>query len=57
MAVVTELQEQLLTGEEQLTLREEALAVWEASIKVSERALGKVSLELDAEWSMTEAKQ
>jgi hypothetical protein len=57
MAVVTELQEQLLTGEEQLTLREEALAVWEASIEVSERALGKVSLELDAEWSMTEAKQ
>jgi hypothetical protein len=41
--------------EEQLTLHEEAIAVWEKGVKVSEQALGKVSLELDVERAKTEA--
>jgi predicted dithiol-disulfide oxidoreductase (DUF899 family) len=49
VAVVEELQEQLLAREEELTRRMEALAAWEKSIGVSERALVKVSQDLDME--------
>jgi hypothetical protein len=51
------MQEQLLAREEQLTLREEAIVIWEKGVEVSEQALGKVSMELDAEQVKTEATQ
>jgi hypothetical protein len=51
-AVVEELQEQLLAKEEELTCREEALAMREEKVKISEKALFKVSVDLDAERAM-----
>jgi hypothetical protein len=35
-----------------LTCREEALATWEEKVKISEKALGKVSVDHDAERAM-----
>jgi hypothetical protein len=43
----TELQELLLTLEEDPTQREEALAAWEEKVGILEKALTKVSADLD----------
>jgi hypothetical protein len=48
VAAAEELQEQLLAWEEELTRREEALTAWEEKAKFSEKALVKVSADLDA---------
>jgi hypothetical protein len=53
--VVEELQEQLLTWEEKLTQREEALATREEKATISEKALVKVSTDLDTKWAKIEA--
>jgi hypothetical protein len=50
-----ELHQQLIGREDELTRLEEAFTVWEKSVKVSERALVKVSLDLDTEPAKTEA--
>jgi uncharacterized damage-inducible protein DinB len=52
---VEELQEELLTRDEELTRREEPLAVWEEKAGISEKALAKVSADLDAERTKAEA--
>jgi hypothetical protein len=53
--VVEELQEQLLTWEEKLTQREEALATREEKATIFEKALVKVSTDLDTKWAKIEA--
>jgi hypothetical protein len=53
-AAAKELQKQLLAREE-LTQREEAQVVWEEKAMISEKALVKVSTDLDAGWVKTEA--
>jgi hypothetical protein len=52
-----ELQEWLLAWAEELTQREEALAAPEEKGSISEKALVKVSADLDAEWVKVEATQ
>jgi hypothetical protein len=52
---VEKLQEQLIAWEEELTGREEALITWEKGAEISEKALFKVSMDLDEEWVKTEA--
>jgi hypothetical protein len=54
-AVGKELQVQLLAWEEELIQREEALAVREEKVKISERALVKVSVDLDVEMAKAKA--
>jgi hypothetical protein len=55
VVVAKELQEKLLAWEEDLTQREEALAVREEKARISQMALVKVSANLDSEWAKTEA--
>jgi recombinational DNA repair ATPase RecF len=55
MVMAEVLQEQLLTWEEVLTQREEALAAWEVKARIAEKALIKISADLDAERAKTEA--
>jgi hypothetical protein len=55
--VAEELQEQLLTWEEELTWREEALTAWVEKARIYEKALVKVSADLDTEWVKAEATQ
>jgi hypothetical protein len=55
VVVVEELQEQLLAWEEEPTRREEALSTWEEKTRISEKALAKVSVDLNAEWAKAEA--
>jgi hypothetical protein len=55
MAAAEELQVQLLTWNEELTRREEALAVREEKARISKKALVKVNIDLDAERAKTEA--
>jgi hypothetical protein len=55
--VVEELHELLLTREEELMRREEALAEREEKAGISEKALAKVSADLDEEWNNAEATQ
>jgi hypothetical protein len=43
--------------EEELTGREEALAAWAEKARISEKALVKVSANLDAEWAKAKATQ
>jgi hypothetical protein len=50
-----ELQEQLLAQEEEPTQWEETLATQEEKARITEKALVKVSADLDAEWAKTEA--
>jgi hypothetical protein len=50
-----ELQELLLALEEELTSREEAPATREEKVRISEKALAKVSADLDNEWAKAEA--
>jgi hypothetical protein len=50
-----ELHQQLIGREDGLTRLEEAFTIWEKSVKVSEQALVKVSLDLDTEPAKTEA--
>jgi hypothetical protein len=57
MVVAEELLEQLLAWEDELTRREEALIAQEEKAKISEKALVKVSADLDAEWAKAEATQ
>jgi hypothetical protein len=57
LAVAEELQEQLLTCEEELTRREEALAAWEWKARIFEMALVKVSANLDVERAKIKATQ
>jgi hypothetical protein len=52
-----ELQELLLAREEELTRREEALAAREEKARVSENALGKVSVDHNAERAKAKATQ
>jgi hypothetical protein len=52
-----ELEEQLLAWEEELMWREEVLATWEEKARISEKALAKVSADLDVEWANAEATQ
>jgi hypothetical protein len=54
VAAAEELQEQLLEWDEQLTRREEALVVREEKAGIFEKALVKVSVDLDAEWAKVE---
>jgi hypothetical protein len=49
-AMGEELQEQLLAWEEELTWREDTLAVREKKVKISKRAPVKVSADVDAKW-------
>jgi hypothetical protein len=53
--VVEELQEQLLDREEVLTSHMKAFVAWEKKVRVSERALIKVSQDLDVDWVKTKA--
>jgi hypothetical protein len=55
MAMAEELQEQLLAQEEEPTQWEETLATQEEKARITEKALVKVSADLDAEWVKTEA--
>jgi hypothetical protein len=55
--VAEELQEQLLTWKEELTWREEALAAREGKARISEKALAKVSADLNTERAKAEATQ
>jgi hypothetical protein len=50
-----ELQEQLLAQEEEPTQWEETLATQEEKARITEKALVKVSADLDTEWAKTEA--
>jgi hypothetical protein len=52
-----ELQEQLLAWEEELTQREGSLIALEDKAKISEKALVKVSTDLDAKQAKVEATQ
>jgi hypothetical protein len=54
-AMVEELQEQLLTQEEELNNREEAIIAWEDGLAAFERALRRACMERDAECTKTEA--
>jgi hypothetical protein len=54
-ATIEEMQELLLTREEELTRREEALAAREGKVRISEKALTQVSATLDSEWAQAEA--
>jgi hypothetical protein len=56
-AVAKELQEQLLAREDELTRREEALAAQEEKARISEKALAKVSADLDIERAKAKATQ
>jgi DNA repair ATPase RecN len=49
------LQELLLVWKEELTRREEVLATWEEKLRISEKALTKVSADLDTEWAKAKA--
>jgi hypothetical protein len=53
--VAEELQELLLTWEEELMWREEVLAAWEEKVGISEKALAKVNANLAAEQAKAEA--
>jgi hypothetical protein len=55
VAAGEELQELLLTQLEELTSREEALAMREEKVRISEKALTKVSADLDNEWAKAKA--
>jgi hypothetical protein len=55
VAAGEELQELLLTQLEELTSREEALATREEKARISEKALTKVSADLDNEWAKAKA--
>jgi hypothetical protein len=55
MVVAEELQELLHAREEEHTRREEALAAWEERAENSEKALAKVSADLDVEWAKAKA--
>jgi hypothetical protein len=56
VAVVAEdLEKQLLAHEEQLTWREEALAMWDEKATILERALAMVSANLDTNRAKAEA--
>jgi ribosomal protein L16 Arg81 hydroxylase len=55
VAMVEELQELLLTREEELTRREQALAAREEKMRISKKALTHVSAALDAERAKAEA--
>jgi hypothetical protein len=55
--VVEELHELLITLEEELTRREEAHATWEEKVGILEKALAKVSVDLDVERTKAEATQ
>jgi hypothetical protein len=55
VAVGGGLQEQLLVWKEELVRREEALTSWEEKVGISEKALIKVSANLDAERLTVEA--
>jgi hypothetical protein len=54
---VEELQELLPTCEAELTQREEALTVWEEKAGISEKALAKVSADLNVEQTKVDATQ
>jgi hypothetical protein len=53
VAVGGGLQEQLLVWKEELVRREEALTAWEEKVGISEKALIKVSANLDAAERLT----
>jgi hypothetical protein len=55
VVTVEEMQELLLTREEELTRREEALTVREEKVRISEKSLTQVSAALDIEWAHAEA--
>jgi hypothetical protein len=55
MATIEEMQELLLTREEELTRREEALAVREGKARISKKAITQVSATLGMEWAQAEA--
>jgi hypothetical protein len=57
MLVAEELQELLLAREEELTRKEEALAMREEKVRILEKALAKVSADLNAKWAKAEATQ
>jgi hypothetical protein len=57
VAVVQVLQELLLTREEVLTRREDTLVVQEEKARISQKALAKVSANLDAERTKAKATQ
>jgi hypothetical protein len=56
-AAVEEVQELLLTQEEELTRREEALAAWEEKAGIIEKVIAKVSADLDSERNKAQATQ
>jgi hypothetical protein len=45
----------LLTWEDELMHREETLAMWEEKVGILEKALAKVSADLEGEWVKAEA--
>jgi hypothetical protein len=55
MATIEEMQELLLTREEELTRREEALAAREGKARISKKAITQVSATLGTEWAQAEA--
>jgi hypothetical protein len=57
LAMVIELQEQLLVQERELGSRENALIAWEDDLAATERALGRARMECDAECDRAEAVQ
>jgi hypothetical protein len=54
LVAAEELQNLLLTWQEELTQREDALTAWEEKVGISEKAFAKVSADLDAEWAKAE---
>jgi hypothetical protein len=54
---IEEMQKLLLSWEEELMWREEALVVREEKVKISEKSLTQVSATLDTEWAQAEATQ
>jgi hypothetical protein len=57
LVAAEELQNLLLTWQEEPTQREDALTAWEEKVGISEKAFAKVSADLDAEWAKAEATQ